>query len=384
MLPLDSAAAFDPARAEEFFAALPPLPAVVLVEPRAELAGARPVLLRTADLARRMRLLLGPPEPGAKRMNLRGYAAGVRYRVVGSTFEQALVQWQQARELWPGSYRRKLRLRPAALVKLNLGTSYPRAYATRRWSPGGLYFGPFAARRAAEAFLGAFQDLFRIRRCQIKIRRDPGFPGCVYSEMKMCMAPCFAGCTDAEYAAEVERVVAFLGSRGASLTEELARRREASSVELDFEQAAALHRRLEKADAVWRLAPELVRCVDTLDAVILQRAAQESTVAIFVVRGGRLADPFLLHFADLASHPRSAEHILRELLEPTAAPALKQDAAAAEREDHLALLARWFYARPRPGEMLFAAPQPGGWPYRRLLRACSRVLAARPERASPR
>ena len=44
-------------------------------------------------------------------------------------------------------------------------------------------------------------DLFRIRRCQIKIRRDPDFPGCIYSEMKMCLAPCFAGCTEEEYAA---------------------------------------------------------------------------------------------------------------------------------------------------------------------------------------
>src|SRR5260370_28772419 len=36
-------------------------------------------------------------------------------------------------------------------------------------------------------------------RCQIKIRRDPTFPGCLYSEMKMCLAPCFAGCTKEEY-----------------------------------------------------------------------------------------------------------------------------------------------------------------------------------------
>ncbi len=85
-----------------------------------------------------------------------------------------------------------------------------------------------------------------------------------------------------------------------------------------------------------------------------------------------------------------------------------------ELGEHLALVARWFYSKPRPGEICFAqehpaqrsaegtgvreagAPQqqlgftfpagarPAGaresaarreWPYRRILRACSRLLA---------
>ena len=49
--------------------------------------------------------------------------------------------------------------------------------------------------------------------------------------------------------------------------------------------------------------------------------------------------------------------------------------AAAELEDHLAILGRWFYGRPRQGEIFL----PKGsarrdWPYRRILRACSRLL----------
>src|SRR5271165_6414755 len=125
MLPLDSEAAFDPARAEEFLAALPPRPAVVRIEPRANLTDARPLLLRTADLRRRLRLLLGPPDPGSKRVNLREYAAGIRFRLTGSSFEQALVYWQHARALWPGAYRDRLRLRPPALLKMNVTTAYP-------------------------------------------------------------------------------------------------------------------------------------------------------------------------------------------------------------------------------------------------------------------
>jgi excinuclease UvrABC nuclease subunit len=407
MLEFDRQSAFDPASAAEFLVALPSKPAVLLIEPRAELPGARPVLLRTADLRRRLTLLLGPRDPASKRIHLGEYAAGIRYRLTGSPFEQALVQWQHARALWPHAYREKLRLRAPALVKLALANAYPRAYVTRRITGrgannaphlgvdfpaanpprGGLYFGPFASRRAAEAFLVPLLDLFRMRRCQIRIRRDPEFPGCIYSEMKMCLAPCFAGCTDAEYASEVGRVHAFLLTRGASLSDELSRERESASGALDFERAAALHRRLEKVAAVRQALPEIARPIEELNAAILQRSAEKNTVAVFALRRGLTSDPFLLQFAELATRPRSAEQILREVLQtdPAAAAGIhahNDGSTRAESEDHLALLARWFYARPRLGEIFFPDAK-SDWPFRRILRACARLLAPAPAPEHP-
>jgi len=38
------------------------------------------------------------------------------------------------------------------------------------------------------------------------------------------------------------------------------------------------------------------------------------------------------------------------------------------------LLARWFYSKPRTGEIFY---RDGDWPYRRLIRACGRVLAGK-------
>jgi len=383
MTGLDREIKFDPMRAEEFFESLPARPAIVLIEPREALAGARPVLLRTADLKRRMRLLLCEPDVTSKRLNLREYAVAIRFRLTGSRFEQALVHWQQARVLWPTNYRQRLRLYSPAFVKLNLANPYPRAYITRRLGAAGLYLGPFSTRRAAESFLESWLDLFRIRRCQIKIRRDPNFPGCIYSEMKMCLAPCFGGCTPAEYTDEVSRAAAFLRSGGASLTDALAQERESASAQLDFEHASALHKRLEKVQELRRALPELVHPIDQLHAVILVRAAGENAVALFTVRGGTIADPFFLQFGALAGQPRSAEQILRELLEPAttqpdeASPKRIASGAFAiqELEDHLALLARWFYGGPREGEIFFQETRPAGWPYRRILRACRRLLA---------
>jgi excinuclease UvrABC nuclease subunit len=185
MQELDSTSEFEAIYDREFFAAVPARPAVFAIEPRAELIGAQPYLLRTANLRERLTRLLGPPEAASKRLNLREFAARVRYRVVGSPFELSFLHWQHARRLWPTEYRQRVRLRPSAVLKVSLANAYPRCYATRRISANGFYFGPFPSRRAADAFASGFLDLFKIRRCQIKIRRDPDYPGCMYSEMKI-------------------------------------------------------------------------------------------------------------------------------------------------------------------------------------------------------
>ena len=407
MLPLDCAQEFDPAHENDFFEALPSRPGVLLIEMKE--AGAQPYLVRTADIRRAAERLLRVPEAPTKRINLREVAARVRYRITGSKFEQALTLYGQARRHFPQRYRALMRLRPPAVLKVNLRNEYPRCYVTRSVrADGSFYIGPFASRRIADSFAEGFLDLFKIRRCQIKIRRDPSFPGCIYSEMKMCLAPCFAGCTKEEYDAEVDLVVDALATAGESLKAHLESEREAASQALDFERAAALHKRIEKVSGEMRGLPEIARPIERLNAVILQRTAEEKTIAVFPILGGLLQEPVFLRFAELASDPRSVESILREALDPQTAQATReehrparaeaQDAGAKNAEatsetprsanspanarglrsvppdmpEHLSLIARWFYSKPRDGEIFFRGAD---WPYRRILRACGRLLA---------
>jgi excinuclease ABC subunit C len=418
MLELDCRLQFIPEFDADFFNAMPSRPGVLLLEMRD--AKAKPYLARTADIRRASERLLQAPDAPSKRLNLRDVVAGIHYRVTGSKFEQMLTMYEQARKYFPDHYRSLLRLRPSALLKINLRNEYPRGYVTRRLrADGGFYFGPFASRRAAEAFSESFLDLFKIRRCQIKIRRDPAFPGCIYSEMKMCLAPCFAGCSKKEYEVEAGRVLETLESGGSFLIKEIQAQREAASEALNFEKAAALHKRLEKVSGTLRGWGELTRRIDEIDAVILQRAADEKTIVVFPARAGILAEPLFLRFAELSTEPKSVEGMLRAVLDPqtsfarsksdaskvdssaeinsspqpqeeSASPqshVQESDAPASNRSryglqsappelaDHLSLLSRWFYSKPREGEILF---REGSWPYRRILRACNRLLAPAP------
>jgi excinuclease ABC subunit C len=386
VLELNSGLEFNPDRDSEFFSLLPDKPAVCLISSRIETA--EPYLIRTADLRRRLLRLLGPADPTSKRLNLRDFAHMVRYRETGSAFEQAVTYYQNSKRIFPRKYWRLMRLRPAPVLKVNLRNAYPRCFVTRRIivnehgePTSGVYYGPFASRRLAEAFADKMLDFFKVRRCQIKIRRDPTFPGCLYSEMKMCLAPCFAGCSKEEYDEEVSTLVQFLDTNSLSLHDALERDRELASEQLDFEKAAAIHKKLEKLDEVLTGKPDISRRIQDLDAVVLQKAAEPQTIVFFAIRAGRLVEPFFFKFADTGK-PASAEEKVRDYLEslgnaiPTTAISARQ--SATELGEHLAILARWFFSRPRKGEIFFRQKD---WPYRRILRACSRVLSPKKEQA---
>ena len=380
MLELECGLEFVPDRDAEFFSWLPAKPGVCLIQSGEK--SAEPYLIRTADLRRRLHRLLSPPDPASKRLNLRDFAQVVRYRETGSAFEQTLTYYQNAKRIFPKRYRDLMRWRAAPVLKVNLRNAYPRCFVTRTIAvdeqgepSSGAYYGPFPSRRSAEAFANKMLDFFKVRRCQIKIRRDPSFPGCIYSEMKMCLAPCFAGCTKEEYDVEVNGLVAFLDTSGGSLRAGFEQDRERASEQLDFERAAAIHKKLEKLDDVLRGRQELARRIQDLNAVILQRTREEQTIAMYAVRGGRLVEPSYLRFGD-TSQPRSAEESVRDYLEEVmnAAPpgVASTQQSAAELREHLCLVARWFFSNPREGEIFFREKD---WPYRRILRACSRLLA---------
>jgi hypothetical protein len=194
--------------------------------------------------------------------------------------------------------------------------------------------------------------------------------------MKMCLAPCFKGCSDEEYAAEVGRVQQYFESGGQSLVREIERQRDEASVNLDFEGAAALHARLEKVKAATAQLPEIVRRLDELNGLMVQPSAERESVALFKIAAGRISDPVTLNVgkqaeaSHLATRPQSMEARITEAL-ATAEPHKLR--GALEWMEHLALLKRWYYRTSKLGE-LFLTDSNGELPMRRVVRGVSRVF----------
>jgi excinuclease UvrABC nuclease subunit len=360
---------FSPDHPPDFFAQFPAAPAVFVLRGADETA--EPYVSKSANMRRRLQRLLSPPESQSKRLNLRERVATIEYWLTGSDFESTLLLYRALRHEFPQSYQKRLRLRPAPLVRFNLENEYPRAYVTTRigkLTGRSLYYGPFRSRAVADKFLNDSLDLFKMRRCTFDLNPDPSFPGCVYSEMKMCLAPCFKGCTDEAYAAEVARVQEYLDSGGQSLVRELETERERLSAGLDFEAAAAQHAKVAKLKGILSACDDICGRLDRLDAVIIQPSTDTGAVALFRFQKGELAGPVIVTME--AENPAEPTDIrLRNALDSMAA----SSPSAQRFSEELAMLKRWYYRSHKVGEIILAKAD-GDISIRKVVNAAGRVV----------
>lgn len=379
---------------------------------------AEPYLSKATNLRRRLTRFLSPQPGQSQRLQLAGMVVRIEYTATGSDFESQLALYYASVSAFGDRANRKLHLRGPAFLRMAAQNAYPRVYVTNKVtkSAEGSLFGPFPSRAAAERFCDEALNLFLLRRCHEDLNPDPGFPGCAYSEMKMCLAPCFKGCTDERYAEEAEAVRQFLATRGQSLAKLLEAERNRASEAMEFEKAAQTHARMQKVEAVAALAAEIVRPLSELNAVILQPSSEPLQVSVFLVMKGLLTGPVLYSTvgmrhpneqsgsSSLFAHPTAIEPVplesmvqnagetaasvvaaSRDVLEQRLDDALSELATSCKRdakrarqemlEAQLCLLTRWYYrpAARRVGEIFFTV-EDGSFPRKAILRGISRVF----------
>lgn len=406
---------FDPARPEAALAALPKLPAVFALYGAD--AHAEPYIGRTPNLRSRLERLLQPSTKHPRRLHLAGLVRRIDWKLTGSEFESLLTQFSLMEEIFGAKCLERMHLRPPAFIRYLGSNPYPRVTVTNRPSlrEADWAYGPFPSRAAAERFAEETLKLFLLRRCTFELEPDPSYPGCVYSEMKMCLAPCFKGCTDERYAEESSAVERFLATRGESRLVPLRVERDQASADLAFESAAALHAQIQRVESVRALAAEIVHPLSRLRAVILQASADPGEVAVFLYQAGCLRGPasfstlgmriqneqsgstslFAQPLAieaipedpgqreqEIGGAKNAASPISRTVLESRLENVLAELSAKADppsstvRQGHLALLKRWYY-RPeakRAGEVFFPDAE-DHWPVKAILRGIGRVAA---------
>ena len=411
--------AFDPADPRAALDQLPTSPAVFALY-GAEVH-AEPYIGRTPNLRGRLERLLLPSAKHPRRLQLAGRVRQIRWRLTGSEFESLLIQFELLEKVHGTKCLERMHLRAPAFVRFLGSNAYPRNTVTHRPSQreADWAYGPFQSRAAAERYADEALKLFLLRRCTEELDPNPSHPGCVYSEMKMCLAPCYQGCSDERYGEEASAVERFLATRGESRLVTLRTERDQAAAGLEFEAAAAIHSQVQRVESIHALAPELVRPLSQLRAVVLQAAAVPGEVAIFLYEDGSLRGPQGFSTlgmriqneqsgsTSLFAHPMAIEAIpeapsaedapseasskaesaaptklARGVLEarmeePLDALAERSEAPSATlRQGHLALLKRWYY-RPearRSGEIFFPDAE-GRWPLKAILRGVGRVAA---------
>lgn len=328
-----------------------------------------PYVARTGLLRRRLKRLLRPAQLQPSRLlNLRSIAERVEYWPLESRLQSLLVLWEVARSFAADRYLDIVRLRYPPYVKLVLGNEFPRTQITTRLAgTTGQFYGPFRSRASAELFEHQFLDLFQLRRCQEDLLPAPDHPGCMYGEMNMCLRPCQQVVGREEYAAESQRVSEFLLTAGKQLLRNAEAARERLSAELEYEAAAREHKRITRIQETLKLRDELVADVDHLHGVAVTRSLEQHIVLLWFMLAGtwQAPVPFSVALADqTVSMDRRVKDILGSLI--------PIKVLGKERQEHLAMLARWFYSTWRDGEWV-AIPDISSAPFRKIIGAISRT-----------
>jgi excinuclease UvrABC nuclease subunit len=327
-----------------------------------------PYIARTGLLRRRLKRLLRPAAQPTRLLNLRTIAERVEFWTVASRLESSLILWEVARRHAPEEYLDILRLRFPSYVKLVLGNEYPRTQVTTRLAgTTGQYFGPFRTRASAEEFEHQFLDLFQLRRCQEDLVPSPDHPGCMYGEMSMCLRPCQQVVGKEEYATEAQRVSEFLATGGRQLLRTAEAARDRLSAELEYEAAAREHKRIARIQQILKLRDELVNDVENLHGVAITPSSESHVVLLWFVLSGTWQSPIPFSVA-LADQTVSMDRRVKDIVSGL----IPVKASSRERQEHLAMLARWLYSSWRDGEWV-SIPDLGGAPYRKIIGAISRA-----------
>jgi excinuclease UvrABC nuclease subunit len=301
----------------------------------------------------------------------------IEYWPTASRLETSLLLYWLAREHQPETYRKRLKLREPWFVTLVAGDGFARLAVRNRIPRQHLpAYGPFSDRESAERMQQGVLSLFQIRRCDEKLAPSEHHPGCIYGEMNLCMRPCQLAVNSEEYAAEVARLSEFVRTNGKHTLSILISARDRASDEMDFEQAAALHKELEKVKSVAALRGDLIAEIESLNGVALTKAAGEAQVALWPVLAGYWQPPLFFNFGAEPSPSRSLDQQLRERLSQH----LSQARQEGNRADEISLLSRWFYSSWRDGDW-FPFHTIADLNYRKLVRQISALARGGPSPA---
>ncbi len=350
------------------------------------IAEAEPYVSKTANLRRRLQRLLSAPTEHSKRLNLRDRVRCIEYTPTGSDFESGFLLYRAS----PHGISQDLR-RPAAPALCAAGQAAPgkRISARVHHHPPGPAERPLSLLRPVSFPRRGGEVRQRLARLlqdaplrgrpasrpslpRLHLFRDEDVPRALLQRLHRRRVPWRSGPRAGLF--RQRRPIAGAGDFGAQ--------RDQASAALEFENAAALHAKLEKLKPVAR--PSAGGCAPhrpAQRAVMVQPCAVPECGRILSLERGRITGPLTFPIQSRGAH-QVAIHGSAHADSPGRLPA-ENPKTALETMEHLALLKRWCYRSTSDGRD-FLCDEKGGLPMRRLVRGISRVYRGeKPETLVP-
>ncbi len=221
-------------------------------------------IVSTASVRDAIRRRLTPTEQSedrTRRADLRAVVGRVRWATAGSDFERDLLFLETARDLAEATHREACRQWQGWFLHVDPEERFPRW--TKVALPGwlatkgaaappdrGRLIGPFRDKHAAQRAAETLDDLFDLCRYHHILVQAPNGLACAYKEMGKCPAPCDGSEAMETYRARIAAAAAFAAAPATRSLEALAEEMQRASESREFEEAAMLKDRLERAKAL--------------------------------------------------------------------------------------------------------------------------------------
>lgn len=291
-----------------------------------------------------------PEEKGARILR---DAVHLDWEYVPSEFAALLLELQLIKRLRPRhNVAMKRDARNFCFIKVTSGAAAKLLVVRGASDDTAAYYGPFQGARQLGDAVRELNDALALRDCSLDRQMifadqqelfvlQPRTPGCIRYEVRKCLGPCVAGCTEREYDARVALARAFLDGASDGPLEQLRGEMESASERLQFERAAVLRDKLQRLEGLraqfarFRFAVERLSFLYTVPGV-------EGEDRLYLIRRGRV------RAEDVPPQSERDRRRLERLVSGVFGTVERETAQVPTHEvDELLLLSSWFRRFPR-------------------------------------
>ncbi len=274
--------------------ALPPRPGVYIMR---NAKGDVVYVGKAASLRSRVRSYFGSPsslEPKTQRLS--EHIADFEFIVTTTVQEALILEATLIKRHQPFFNVRLKDDKHYPYLKVDLNDPWPRVYIVRRVeNDGARYFGPFASASSVRTTLDVVKKLFPWRSCTKIITGTDPRP-CLDYFIHRCIAPCTGYCTKEEYDEVIRQVILFLEGHSDEVLDELQRKMDEASENLEFERAAFIRDQIQSVERVTERQVTATTTPMDADVFGMAKDGDEACVQVFFVRGIKMVgrDTFML------------------------------------------------------------------------------------------
>lgn len=237
-----------------------------------------------------------PEEKGARIVR---EAETIEWEYTPSEFAALLLELQLIKRFRPRfNVAMKNDARHFAFIKITKGPA-PKLLVVRGASDdSAAYYGPYQGAQRVSDAVRELNDLLGLRDCALDRRMHfgdqqelfqlrPRTPGCIRYEVRKCLGPCIAGCSEHQYAERLAIARAFLDGTDDGPIETLRGEMEQCSERLEFERAATLRDKLYRLEDLKEQFYRFRFAVETLSFVYTV-PGYDGDDRVYLIRRGRV------------------------------------------------------------------------------------------------